>query len=107
MLGWLDCLLGWRKPARKLDKKQKEPKINLLATLRTKVEITEIFQRRPSTMVRIQVQHGDQLFATFGFSKASHPDKWSELKGMEIARDHALIYLIQTYHLRPELPDSG
>lgn len=96
---------AWRlfrkKPKKKPVKKTKPPKINLLDVLEEKVRITETFQRRPNTMVRIRVDHDGQIFCVLGFSKVCHPDKWDECRGVRIAVRDALIYLIQHYHLRP------
>ena len=84
-------------------KKSKPPKIDLLVVLLRKVEVLEMFQRKPNTMVLVGVEHEEQFFSTFGFSKVCHPDTWDEHEGVERATRNALIYLIQHYHLRPSL----
>lgn len=82
-------------------KRQKAQKVDLLDVLRGRVYVINIFQRRPYTMVQIEVPHDGQVFKTFGFSKVSHPDRWDPELGAWWAITNALIYLIQHYHLRP------
>lgn len=58
-------------------------------------KMTHRAQLRPSTYIRLQIEHNQRMWQGVGFAKVCRPDKWDSARGYELARQKAIAHIVR------------